>query len=106
MGTIRAILSFNQLSRIPDTHNPTNTFVLLLDVDSHGFEHLEVVEGHLSPFRSLTAHMRGSPVCGVVPGGVCPGVSRPSRECVCSAAMGAVVATKGRESTASKELPP
>jgi hypothetical protein len=57
-------------------------------------------EGHLSPFRSLTAHMCGSPVCGVVPGGACPGLSRPSRESVSSAAMGSGVATKGRESTA------
>ena len=64
-----------------------------------------VVVGHLSPFRSLTAHMRGSLKLDVVLVGVSVPDSRPTRDSV-SAAMGAVVATKGRESTTSKELPP
>ena len=62
-------------------------------------------EGHLSPFRSLTAHMRGSHVLDVVVVGVSVPDSRPTRESV-SAALGAVVATKGREFTTLKELPP
>ena len=49
--------------------------------------------------------MRGSHVVDVVLVGVSVPDSRLTRESV-SAAMGAVVATKGRESTASKELPP